>query len=328
MRNTKAKRKYLAGLTAVALIAVIAKLPSTFAANAIDTDRSCSLTVNVADSGSYADDLANAAIDVKLYKVADVAKTGAFTSTENFSSLKIEDVKSGEENWEQTAKDAVKIVDDKKITPDGELTVTAGTGTKDSLSCGLYLVEAGKADTDRYSYNFNPYIISLPDNLYYQSKDPEDDAWIYDVTSGLKPEQESRYGSLKIRKTLQEFNASLKEATFVFQVEGTDDEGNVVYSNVASTTFDAAGTKEAVLDKIPAGAHLTVTEVYSGASYKLTSAESQETTIVADQTMEVDFSNTYDDKIVPGYGVTNHFEYDENNGWNWSQLQDNTETQK
>lgn len=328
MRNTKAKRKYLAGLTAVALIAVIAKLPSTFAANAVDTDRNCSLTVNVADSGSYADDLANAAIDVKLYKVADVAKTGEFTSTEDFSSLKIEDVKSGEENWEQTAKDAVKIVDDKKITPDGELTVTAGTGTKDSLSCGLYLVKAEKADTDRYSYNFNPYIISLPDNLYYQSKDPEDDAWIYDVTSGLKPEQESRYGSLKIRKTLQEFNASLKEATFVFQVEGTDDEGNVVYSNVASTTFDAAGTKEAVLDKIPAGAHLTVTEVYSGASYKLISAESQETTIVADQTMEVDFSNTYDDKIVPGYGVTNHFEYDENNGWNWSQLQDNTETQK
>lgn len=328
MRNTKAKRKYLAGLTAVALIAVIAKLPSTFAANAVDTDRNCSLTVNVADSGSYADDLANAAIDVKLYKVADVAKTGAFTSTENFSSLKIEDVKSGEENWEQTAKDAVKIVDDKKITPDGELTVTGGTGTKDSLSCGLYLVEAEKADTDRYSYSFNPYIISLPDNLYYQSKDPEDDAWIYDVTSGLKPEQESRYGSLKIRKTLQDFNASLKEATFVFQVEGTDDEGNVVYSNVASTTFDAVGTKEAVLDKIPAGAHLTVTEVYSGASYKLTSAESQETTIVADQTMEVDFSNTYDDKIVPGYGVTNHFEYDENNGWKWSQLQDNTETQK
>ena len=174
MRNTKAKRKYLAGLTAVALIAVIAKLPSTFAANAVDTDRNCSLTVNVADSGSYADDLANAAIDVKLYKVADVAKTGAFTSTEDFSSLKIEDVKSGEENWEQTAKDAVKIVDDKKITPDGELTVTAGTGTKDSLSCGLYLVEAEKADTERYSYNFNPYIISLPDNLYYQSKDPEE----------------------------------------------------------------------------------------------------------------------------------------------------------
>ena len=328
MRNTKAKRKYLAGLTAVALIAVIAKLPSTFAANAIDTDRKCSLTVNVADSGSYADDLANATIDVKLYKVADVAKTGAFTSTENFSSLKIEDVKSGEENWEQTAKDAVKIVDDKNITPDGELTVTDGKGTKDSMSCGLYLVEAEKADTDRYSYSFNPYIISLPDNLYYQSKDPSDDEWIYNVTSGLKPEQEFRYGSLKIRKTLQEFNSSLKEATFVFQVEGTDDDGNVIYSNVASTTFDASGTKEAVLDKIPAGAHLTVTEVYSGASYKLTSAESQETTIVADQTMEVDFSNTYDDKIVPGYGVTNHFEYDENDGWQWSQLKDNTEIQK
>ena len=328
MRNTKAKRKYIAGIAAVALIAVIAKLPSTFAADPIDTDRSCSLTVNVADSGSYADDLANATIDVKLYKVADVAKTGAFTLTENFSSLKIEDVRSGDENWEQTAKDAEAIVEDKNLTPDGKLTVTGGTGTRDAMSCGLYLVEAEKADTDRYSYSFNPYIISLPDNLYYQSNDPADDEWIYNVTSGLKPEQESRYGSLKIRKTLQEFNASLKEATFVFQVEGTDDDGNVVYSNVASTTFDASGTKEAVLDKIPAGAHLTVTEVYSGASYKLTSAESQETTIVADQTMEVDFSNTYDDKIVPGYGVTNHFEYDDNDGWQWSQLKDNTETQK
>lgn len=328
MRNRMAKRKYLAGLTAVALIAVIAKLPSTFAADPIDTDRTCSLTVSIEDSGSYANDLAGAQIDVKVYKVADVAKTGAFTSTEAFGSLKIEDVKSGEENWEQTAADAKKIVDENQVAPDGELTVTGGSATKDGMSCGLYLVEAENAQTDRYSYSFNPYIVSLPDNLYYQSKDPKDDAWIYHVTAGLKPEQEDRYGSLKIRKTLQEFNASLKEATFVFQVEGTDDEGNVVYSNVASTTFDAAGTKEAVLDKIPAGVHLTVTEVYSGASYKLTSEESQQTTVVADQVMEVDFSNTYDGKIVPGYGVTNHFEYDENDGWQWSQLKDNTETQK
>ena len=110
-------------------------------------------------------------------------------------------------------------------------------------------------------------------------------------------------------------------------MEGKDKDGNVVYSNVASTTFDGAGTKEAVLDKIPAGAELTITEVYSGASYKLTSDETQTGTVVADETIEADFSNTYNNELKPGYGVTNHFEYSEDDGWQWSQQKDNTEAQ-
>lgn len=328
MRNMKANKKYLAGLAAVALLVAGIKLPSLYAADAIEADRKCSLTVSVEKTADYGEDLANADIDIKIYKIADMASTGAFTSTKDFASLKIEDIASGEENWPQTAEDAVKIVEDKKLEADGEFHVENGTGMWKNLSHGLYLVEAADTDTDNYTYKFNPYIISLPDNLYYQTKNVEDDAWIYDVTAGLKPERENRYGSLKIVKTLQDFNDSLKEATFVFSVEGTDKDGNVVYSNVASTTFDGAGTKEAVLDEIPAGTTLTITEVYSGASYTLTSDETQTGTVVADETIEADFSNTYNNELKPGYGVTNHFDYSEDDGWRWTQQKDNTEAKQ
>ena len=61
--------------------------------------------------------------------------------------------------------------------------------------------------------------------------------------------------------------------------------------------------------------------------YKLTSDETQTGTVVADETIEADFSNTYNNELKPGYGVTNHFEYSEDDGWQWSQQKDNTEAQ-
>lgn len=328
MKKMKAYKKYLAGLAAVALLVAGVKIPSLYAANVIEADRECSLTVNVENSTEYGEDLANASIDVKIYKIADMAQTGAFTSTENFASLKIEDIPSGKEDWQQIAQDAKKIVEDKNLEADGEFTVENGTGMWKNLSHGLYLVEAADTDTDNYTYKFNPYIVSLPDNLYYQTKDAKDDEWIYDVTVGLKPERENRKGSVKIVKTLQEFNSSLNEATFVFSVEGKDKDGNVVYSNVVSTTFDEAGRKEILLDDIPAGLEITITEIYSGASYTLTSDEAQTGVIVADEIFEADFNNTYNDELKPGNGVTNHFEYSEDDGWQWSQLKDNTEAQQ
>ena len=151
-----------------AVIAAGVKIPSLYAANVIEADRECSLTVNVEDTADYGEDLKNASIDVKIYKIADMSRTGAFTSTEDFAELKIEDMTSGEEDWEKTADDAVKIVEDGQLEDDGELQVTNGSGMLSGLSHGLYLVEAADTDTDEYTYKFNPYIISLPNNLYYQ----------------------------------------------------------------------------------------------------------------------------------------------------------------
>lgn len=328
MRKRKVNKRYLAGVLALVLAVSAAKLPVSYAAPVIETDRQGSLEIQVEDETMYGADIVNARIEVELYKIATVKTTGAFVSAPDFAELHIEDIPSGEEDWVKTAEDAVSIVEEKQLQPAGSLVVENGTGKAENLEMGLYLVKAKEAQTGLYTYSFAPYIISLPDNLYDQTKDVADDAWIYDVVAGLKPERENRYGSLKIRKTLQEFNAALRETTFVFDVEGVDEQGNTVYSNVASTTFAEAGTKETVLDQIPAGTRITVTEVYSGASYTLTSDPTQTGTIVADEVLEADFSNTYNGELTPGYGVTNHFSYSEEDGWQWSQLNDTTGTKQ
>ena len=64
MRKMKANKKYLAGLAAVALLVAGVKIPSLYAANAIEADRDCSLTVNVENATDYGEDLAYASIDV------------------------------------------------------------------------------------------------------------------------------------------------------------------------------------------------------------------------------------------------------------------------
>ena len=52
---------------------------------------------------------------------------------------------------------------------------------------------------------------------------------------------------------------------------------------VVSLVFDGPGTKSVLVEDIPAGTVVTVTEVYSGASYELTTEASQTTTIIAEE---------------------------------------------
>lgn len=322
MKKIMVRKGYLAGVLAFLLVAVGIYLPSTYAANAIDVNTPCSLTLNVSDSGSYAADLKTAQINVNLYRVASVDETGRYTSNGAFASLKIEEIKAGEENWKETARLAADIVeaDGQSVVADSTFQMNAGTGSSTAnLQTGLYLVMVDKAQTELYEYEFSPYLISLPDNLYYQSGNATDDEWIYNAQGGLKPEQHPRYGSLRILKSLNSYNESLGQTTFVFQIEGVDENGESVYSNVVSTTHSSAGTVEAVIDQIPAGTVVTVTEVYSGASYELVSAPESNVTITADQVRDVTFTNTYNERLIPGYGVTNHFENDEDDGWVWTQ---------
>ena len=91
-------------------------------------------------------------------------------------------------------------------------------------------------------------------------------------------QQTQRYGDLEIVKDLTEYNASLKDALFVFQVEGTRN-GEKVYSDVVSIKFNQAGEKSVLVKHLPAGTKVTVKEVYAGGSYSNTSGDKQETVI-------------------------------------------------
>ena len=145
------------------------------------------------------------------------------------------------------------------------------------------------------------------------------DSWIYDnITIELKPEQKELTGSLQINKVLKTYNTELGEPIFAFDIEAYDKDGNVVFSDIASIRFDGVGFKSVVIDNIPAGARVVVKEVYAAGSYKVTSSDNIETTIVAGDTVNADFTNDYNNKLIYSTGVVNHFEYD-GTGWEWVQ---------
>ena len=142
----------------------------------------------------------------------------------------------------------------------------------------------------------------------------------------MKPQQNPRYGSLVIRKTLTSYNATLGSATFIFRVEGVKDQETVL-SDVVSLVFDGTGTKSLEISGIPAGTEVTVTEVYGSANYDPVSPETERVTILADgeegSPVTVEFVNDYNGKMSPGSGIVNHFEYD-GGVWNWQRQADNS----
>lgn len=330
---TMKKRIKTAGALTLAAITVLsaAGLSSVYGALGVETDRKCSLTFTLDDDTEFAD-LRDLEIPVDVYKVADITEEAVYDTTNYtaFADLGLENVSSTTtaEEWAQMAEKAMKTVKDDGITPTADVKVTKPEGAAEStgvirdLETGMYLVQAETVQTSEYTYDFTPYLVSLPNNYY--SKENPDDTWVYDVTTGMKPQQTQRYGDLEIVKDLTEYNASLKDALFVFQVEGTR-HGEKVYSDVVSIKFNQAGEKSVLVKHLPAGTKVTVTEVYAGGSYSNTSGDTQKTEIVAegstDNPASVSFTNTYNGKLIPGTGIVNHFE-NKDGEWSWEQQTD------
>lgn len=333
-------------------------VPRTYAALGVDIDKECSLQINVPETGfSELQELeipvnlykvADIAVSGKYTLSADFEDKG-LDALENVS-----DSTSADE-WKQLAEAAKKAVDDgleagvpieavgttdMEEKPTAKIvdgTVTIGTTEEDKLPVGLYLVDAQAVESAIYRYSFQPYLISLPNNNYYKAAEGADgdDTWIYDLVNnaqgnnavGLKPAKEDLYGSLVIEKTVDVFNGTYDSATFVFQVEAVKAdpdaaEGSApakVFSDVFAMNFTGPGTQTLTVGPIPAGALVTVKEVYTGAGYS-TTEDTKETVIVADEVLAADpesmiatvtFINTHDGRHNGGNGIVNTFSYDD-----------------
>ena len=149
----------------------------------------------------------------------------------------------------------------------------------------------------------------------YGTVDPDADGHGYVTT--VKNDYGLRYGSLKIVKSLPAYECA-EEASFAFDIVGKIGE-RVVYSNVAMITLSEAGTGATTIHNIPAGIDVTVTEVGSGNSHYFTEFPVEgPVTIVADDTVTVNFTNTYKTNDRGGHGVINMFSLDGDNGWHWT----------
>ena len=319
-------------LLAVALTFPLLTLPGAKAASAINTGQKCSIEFDISGNSS---ELLSASIPVNLYKVASVDESGNYTGIGAFSKLDLSSVSADNldaaaATWAERAAAKKLLKDDTEPTT---TTLTQGRGTATGLDTGLYLVDTPKVITTNYTYTFTPYLVSLPTNNYYSGNGASDD-WIYDLTKesnsavGLKPEQHVRYGNLVINKELVDHNATFgNNATFVFQIDITTLDKKTE-TRIEELTFNAAGSHSVTIEKIPAGSHVKVTEVYSGASYELASAKSQETDIIANPEKEtevefkpakVSFINKHDGRTNGGYGVKNNFKLDETDQYQYTE---------
>lgn len=266
------------------------------------------------------------AIEVKLFRVAQIKVDGSYEALagyrEALDGLEKASSTTTAGQWSDWALAAAEAVAGKE--PDAETQIRRTddgkvSGAAENLAVGLYLVSVEPLMTDIYQYSFIPYLISLPNNYYGRTGD---DTWNYGdddenpVYVGLKPERQDRYGDLVIEKKLTSYNETLKGASFVFEVKAVK-ENRLVYSDVVSLVFGKYGTERVTLEHIPAGADVTVTEVYSGASYSPVpdGAYVRGTVIQADDAVKVSFENQYDEHLRAGStSVVNHFLYEKTEG--------------
>ncbi len=202
------------------------------------------------------------------------------------------------------------------LTPEQYVEYVPGLGPEAAASI------VTKAFSELYAYSFTPYLVSLPgrnvegpDTTGGNTADGS--GWNYDVTTYLKVTQEPRYGQLVIEKGIDAYLDGWN-ASFVFEitaVKGEGEDAETVYSNVVSLDFnDGNRDKSVTLDRIPAGSTVTVTEVYSGASYTAEVPSVEIPVLSATELATASFTNNHNDRNSGGYGANNHFEYNEING--------------
>lgn len=269
-------------------------------------------------------------IPVKLYKVADVNTSGVFQSTETFKDINYNvsmDANTNAATWEALAEKTMEKLNASQEKPFVEAEITGGADAViEGLDTGMYLVAPQDTLNADFSmkYVFTPYLTALPSSEYTLTGAGSDE-WIYDRTINLKGEAEPQFGKLTIYKTLANYNATLGKTTCVFLIEGKDAQGNIPYSDVVSITLNGPETQSVTVENLPAGLNITVTEIYSGASYEIVGENVKNTTIVSDAGVDagrdqasVSFSNQYDGGNRGGYGVTNAFTVSEDGEWEWT----------
>ena len=317
------------------------------AAKALDNINNDTLTViktNSADT-SFSGDIRQAAIDVDLYKIYNAVPSTKYEiyDYENIEGVDLKplaDYKGtdGQVDWEALATDAQKLLDDGKLTRTtyGTIPANADSGDITGLTDGLYLVVAHPTTTSIYEYTFSPAVAAVPskndangDGIISTSFD--DGEWQATGKITLKPKRLPLYGALEITKIITEPDP--QEALFTFHIVGDTPQGEG-YDNYASVTIKPNAEKEedrtkgsVIVDHIPAGTVVTVTEEYAAGRYDIgtVSIDDGTSVIVADNEdgthnlIHFSCKNTRKGDSYGGHGVQNNFRYDNAyQEWPWT----------
>lgn len=143
------------GLWLTCLLLITALLPVTaFAWEMVNIDKTdCTLTIQYPCAG----------IEFRLYRVADISKSGEFTPTENFKESKVSFVGLDSTGWRDAATTLDGYIALHKLSPvDTRTTNSDGKLTFSPQKTGLYLVTWDRHTTGGYTYTPQPFLVSLP----------------------------------------------------------------------------------------------------------------------------------------------------------------------
>ena len=263
--------------------------------------------------------------------VAEINPVADVTETINGSKITITGLKAGLYMVVLHGSDLVKRPAEGEEEK-GYVTQLTKKGGTDESDEKIYVT---RALSDDYEFFFEPQLITVPtrfdDDNNQQYNTAYGTKWSNVLNIVAKPDWKPRYGDMQIIKTLNGY-FGIKPATFVFNVEATFN-NKTVYSDVITLVFDGNGTKQStLLKKIPVGAEVTVTEVYSGAykedddvttyTYKSTVEGATETEGASSPIIDVEkmlcaeFVNGPGENP-PGGGIVNHFTYHPENVADW-----------
>lgn len=126
---------------------------------------------------------------------------------------------------------------------------------------------------------------------------PDDDDPIVPIISDkvIDPKDpENITKNITIKANINSFNATLGKFPIVYQITAVDGE-DVIYDDMVYANVENIGGANIKCPlTVPKGTVVTITEVYNGGNYKLTSEEFIETTIIDENAESFSFNHEYD----------------------------------
>ena len=181
----------------VCLLVMAAVLPvSVSAAQSIQTDAPCSLTIVYQQ-----EDTPMTGARFRIYRIAEISENGNLTATQAFSRYEV-DLTALDSAAAQTLLGYAQL---DEIEPDLVLTLDdRGTATAERLATGVYLIAGDRVQTEAGSYTCTPMIVSLPVE--------QDGSWNYILTVSPKPAFEPKRETVE-RKVLKVWNDRGRESS-------------------------------------------------------------------------------------------------------------------
>ncbi len=136
------------------------------------------------------------------------------------------------------------------------------------------------------------YIITYVDTQRSYEVNANGEIKIHDGNNEEMPEAKNYHATIDVNVT--SYNATLGKYPVIFSVVG-EWNGTKVYDNIVSTTIDSVGISSIDVNvNVPEGTILKVSEVYSGANYKIDSQTTMQEELAEEgENIKFSFSNSY-----------------------------------